>query len=255
MKNLFQLLILIFTIFINISLACSRFEFGVPIQAQFTRASAVFIGKAIKIEDLTGKDDYPDNWLKVQFKVQRNFKGAENSTFTLITNDWRAACGLKIKKGQTWIIYANYDDDDKVFRSNVGSKYNPSEDREEIAILKTASERKTDTTISGRLISYGAYENYLQVYKYESVEITVEGNGSQQTTKTNADGTFSISPLLAGNYRVKMKFPFHASILDARNSDEKPVYTEGTPTFFEYQVELKQGDYDYSFFEVFRYSK
>ena len=249
MKNLFWLLVLIFVAFINMSFACTRFEFGVPIQAEFTRADAVFIGKAIKIEDLTGKDEYPDNWLKVQFKVQQNFKGAENTKFTIITNDWRAACGLKIKKGQTWIIYASYDEEDKIFRSNTGTKYNFSEDKDEVEILKAASERKTDTTISGRLISYGAYE-----YKYEPVEITVEGNGGQQTTTTKSDGTFSISALTAGSYKVKMKFPFRAA-LEHRVSDEKPVYLEGTPTIFEYEVKLNQGEYDYSFFEVFRYSK
>ena len=249
MKNLFWLSVLIFVFLINISFACTRFEFGVPIQAEFTRADAVFIGKVVKVEDLTGKDDYPDKWLKVQFKIQQNFKSAESPTFTLVTNDWRAACGLKIKTGQTWIIYAHYDDEDKIFRSNIGNKYNSLEDKEEVELLKLASERKTDTTISGRLISDGGYP-----YKHEAVEITVEGNGNQQTTTTNADGTFSISSLTAGNYKVKMKFPFRA-FLEHRVSDEKPVYTEGTPTLFEYEVKLKQGDYDYSFFEIFRYSK
>ncbi len=249
MKNLFWLSVLIFLVFINISFACTRFEFGVPIQAEFTRADAVFIGKAVKVEDLRGKDGNSNNWLKVQFKVKQNFKGAENPTFTIVTNDWRAACGLKIKKGQTWIIYAKYDED-KIFRSIIGNEYNSSEDKEEVEILKLASERKTDTTISGRLTLFGGFP-----YQHEAVEITVEGNGTQQTTTTKADGTFTISSLMAGNYKVKMKFPFHASILDARDSDEKPVYTEGTPTLFEYEVKLKQGDYDYSFFEIFRYSK
>lgn len=249
MKNLSWLLVLIFVAFTYNSFACSRFEFGVPIRAEFTRADAVFIGKAVKVEDLTGKDDYPDKWLRVQFRVQQNFKGAENSKFTLITNNWRAACGLKIKTGQTWIIYAHYGDENKIFRSNIGSKYNSLKDKEKVEILRTASERKTETTISGRLISYGADE-----YKYEPVEITVEGNGTQQTTTTNSDGTFSLSSLTAGNYKVKMKFPFHAA-LDYRIADVNPVHTEGTPTFFEYEVKLKQGDYDYSFFEIFRYSK
>ena len=250
MKNLFWLLVLIFAVFINVSFACTRFEFGVPIRAEFTRADAVFIGKAVKVEDLTGKGDYPDNWLRVQFKVQQNFKGAENSTFTLITNDWRAACGLKIKTGQTWIIYAHYDDEDKIFRSNIGSKYNSLEDKEDVEILKTASERKTETTISGRLISYGAYE-----YKYEPAEITVEGNGTQQTTTTKPDGTFIVSSLKAGNYKVEMKLPFGASIVYFTISGQKPVFTKEISTLFEYEVKLKQGDYDYSFFEITRYSK
>ncbi len=247
--HLLWLLILIFVVFANFLFACSRFEFGVPICANFTRADAIFVGKAIKVEDLTGKDDYPDDWLRVQFKVQQNFKSADNPTFTLVINDWRSACGLEIKKGQTWIIYANYDDKNKTFESNIGSKYNPLEDKEDLEILKKASERKTDTTISGRLISYGTYE-----YTYEAVEITVEGNGSRQITTTNADGTFNISSLTAGNYKIKMKFPFHASV-SFIIPNLKYVSTEGIPTFFEYEVELKRGDCDYSFFKIFRYSK
>jgi len=248
--HLLWLLILIFVFFTNVSLACSRFEFGVPTCAKFTRADAVFIGKAINIENLTGKEDYEDESLKVQFKVQHNFKDAENPTFTLITNDWRAACGLNIKKGQTWIIYANYDDENKTFISNIGNKYNLKEDREDLEILKTVSERKADTKISGRLISFGTSNEY----KYEPVEITVEGNGSRRTTATNVEGTFNISSLTAGNYEVKMKFPFHASLLFFI-PNLKSIYTEGTPTFFDYEVGLKQGDCDYSFFEIFRYSK
>ena len=249
MKNLFWLSVLIFLVFINISFACTRFEFGVPIQAEFTRADAVFIGKAVKVEDLMGKDGNSNNWLKVQFKVKQNFKGAENPTFTIVTNDWRAACGLKIKKGQTWIIYAKYDED-KIFRSIIGNEYNSSEDKEEVEILKLASERKTDTTISGRL---GSFMNI--PYQHEAAEITVEGNGIQQTTTTKPDGTFIVSSLKAGNYKVEMKFPFGASIVYFTISGQKPVFTKEISTLFEYEVKLKQGDYDYSFFEITRYSK
>jgi hypothetical protein len=249
MKNLFLLLALIFVAFVNISFACTRFEFGVPIQAEFTRADAVFIGKAVKVEDLTGKDDYPDNWLKVQFKVLQNFKGAENTTFTIITNDWRAACGLQIKKGQTWIIYASYNEEDRIFRSNIGNKYNFSEDKEELEILKLASERKTDTTISGRLTLSGLYP-----YE-EAVEITVEGNGIQQTTTTKSDGTFSVASLTAGSYKVKIKFLSGASVIYFTVSGQKPEFTKQMSTLFEYEVKLEQGDYDYSFFEISRYSK
>ena len=144
MKNLFWLSFLIFSVFINISFACTLIEFGVLIQAEFTRADAIFIGKAVKVEDRKGRDDSPNDWVKVQFKVQQNFKGAENPTFTITTSDWRGACGLKIKKGQIWIIYAKYYDEDKVFRSIIGNEYNLSEDKEEVEILKLASERKTD---------------------------------------------------------------------------------------------------------------
>jgi hypothetical protein len=245
MKNLFWLSILIFSFFINISFACTRFDLSVPIQAEFTRADAVFIGKAVKVEDIKGRDDSPNDWTKIRFKVQQSFKGAENPIFTITTSDWRGACGLKIKKGQTWIIYANYNDEDKIFRSIIGNKYNLLEDKEEIEILRLASERKTNTTISGRLGSF----MYIP-YQHEAAEITVEGNGIQQTTTTKPDGTFSVASLTAGNYKVKMKFPFNASISYYSNSDGKFVYSKGISTLFEYEVILNQGDHDHTFFEI-----
>ena len=98
MKYRLLLSIILLCLFPALTLACSRFEFGVPIAAKFTRANAVFVGKTISVESLTGKADYPNNWLKVRFRVQLGFKGSKNSTITLITNDWRAACGLKIRK-------------------------------------------------------------------------------------------------------------------------------------------------------------
>ena len=245
MKTLFWLLVLIFSVFINISFACIRFEYDVPIQAEFTRADAVFIGEAIKVEDIKGRDEYPSDWVKIQFKVKQNFKGAENPTLTIVTSDWRAACGLKIKKGQTWIIYANYDDEDKIFRSIVGNKYNSSEDKEELEILKLASERKTDTTISGRLTSF-----MNMPYQHEAPEITLEGNGIQQTITTKPDGSFSLAPLMVGNYQVKMKFPFDAIVSYYSVSDRTTVYSKGKSTLFEYEVKLKQGDHDHSFFEI-----
>ena len=244
MKNLFWLSVLIFLVFINISFACTRFEFGVPIQAEFTRADAVFIGKAIRVEHSAGKDDDSNQWSKVHFKIQQNFKGAENPTFTIVTNNWRAACGLKIKKGQTWIIYAKYYDEDKIFRSNIGDEYDPLEYKEEVEILKLASERKTDTTISGRLTLSGLYP-----YK-EAVEITVEGNGVRQTTTTQPDGTFSVASLKAGDYKVKMKFPSGASVIYFILSGQKSAFAKEMSTLFEYEVKLTQGDYDYSFFEI-----
>lgn len=245
MKCLFFLPILFLTAFTNVSLACSRSEFGVPICAEYTRADAVFVGKAVKIEDLTGKDDYPDNYKRVHFKVQQNFKRAENSTFAIVTSDWRAACGLKIGKGQTWIIYAYYDAESKTFKSDTGYKFEEKY-KEDLKILKAASEGKSDTTISGRLTSFADFK-----YKYEAAELTIEGNGSRQTITTNAEGVFNINVLSAGKYTIKMKFPFKADFV-ANIQDLKYDNSEGTQTYLQYEVELKQGDCNYSFFEVYK---
>ncbi len=248
MKYWFWQSVLVLSVFLNVSYACTRIDYNVPIQAEFTRADAVFIGKAVKTEDVKGRDEDSSDWMKIRFRVQQNFKGAETPTFTIMTSDWRGACGLNVKKGETWIVYANYDED-KVFRSIVGKKYDSSENKEEIEILKLASEGKTDTTISGRLGSF----MYVP-YQYEAAEITVEGNGIQKSTTTGSDGTFSITSLTAGSYRVRMKFPFDAFVTFYSGSDQKIVHSKRS-ALFEYEVRLNQGDQHHSFFEIGKYSQ
>lgn len=247
MKINLLLLFLIFLASADYARSCPQSEFGVPPCANFTRAAAVFLGKVIKIEGLDGKEEYPAGARKIRFKVLENFKGADNPTFTLTTPDSNAACALNIKAGQTWIIYAGHDIDGKGFYDFRGVKFNPKENTGELETLKTVSSGRTEASISGRLASSAQTGKYT----YEPVEITIEGSGGRQTTKTDAEGVFHLSPLAAGKYKVKMNFPYRAGLL-WNEFLLKTSYTEGIPTFFEYEVEVKPGDCDYNFFEVLK---
>jgi len=248
-RNLILSLVIILSIFAGSSLACSRLEFAVPTCALYTRADAVFLGKAIKVKQFSDEDEDNAGMREVQFKVLQNFKGAENPTLTITTNDWRAACGLRIGKGQMWLIYADYDKEDKIFRSNEGSKYKPEEDREKVDFLKTASEGNSEVSIFGSLVSY-----FDQVfYKFEPAEVILEGNGNKQVIKTDSNGLFKFSPLIAGNYKVQLKFPFKAA-LEQFSPITKYSVAEGNPTIFDYEVELKKSECNYTQFGVFKYT-
>lgn len=240
-----------FFVFANASYACSRFEWGVPECASYTRADAVFFGKAIKVEDLTGKNDFPDGWRKVLFEVRHNLKGAENKTIELVTADWRAACGLKIKKGQTWYIFATYNSEEKYFEDFLGVKYSEKKDAEKIKSLKKEMSANINGEISGKLVSYPGG----LVYLYEPAEVMLEGNENRQTIFSNDKGDYKFSALKAGNYKVRMKFPFRASLLWSGYDEAMTSFREEFPSTLDYEVELKAGDCDFRYFEVFKYSK
>jgi hypothetical protein len=232
---------------VSTSFACARFEVGVPLCAEYTKADAVFIGKAVKVEYGTEGDD---GGRRIQFKVQHNFKGAENPILNLVTSDWRAACGLRIKKNQTWIIYANYNKDRKIFVSHNGAKYDAKKDTK-VEELELSLNNNVNGEISGKLVSYGDSSRYI----YSPAELTLEGNGIRQIINTNNEGEYRFSSLSAGNYKVWMKFPFRASLLWQEYEGMKSSFKEDFPSLLEYEVELNQGDCDFKFFEVFKYTK
>jgi len=244
--KLILLLLSALFIFTDVSSACTYWEQDVPMCAHFTRADAVFMGKVTKIEHkFSGNED--GFWRRVHFKVQQNFKGADSPTFTLLTSPWEAACGLHVKKDQTWFVYAKFDDEDKVYRSFNGSKFDGKEDKDYLNFLKTASEGRLDTSISGQLIPAGSYTTN----RYSGIEVTIEENGSQQTTLANDEGKFKFSSLKAGNYKVRLNFPYLAGVV-WYYTETKYINQSGTPTLFGYEVKLKQGECDYKFMEVIK---
>lgn len=239
------LLFFILLAFTGISFACPLTELGVPACAYFTRADAVFLGKALKVEDAPKSEDLPEGSRKVRFQVLQNFKGADNPTFTLVTNAAKADGGLSIKSGQTWVVYANNDIVVKSFSVSRGVKIEPKMANEELETLKNVAAGKTETSISGRIASDKMSGKYL----YETVEISIEGSGNRQTVKTDSEGAYNFVVSPGVKYKVELKFPYNAGLVWADNLLGTSL-TQGNPTLFKYEVELYQGDCNYNFFEV-----
>ena len=231
----------------DFSFGCAPTESGVPVCAYFTRADAVFSGKVIKVETVPKTEDFPVGGHKIRFQVLQNFKGADNPTFTLITADWKTACGLNAKTGQTWIVYARNDIVIKSFQDFRGVKIEPKEPGTELETLKNIIAGKSATAISGQLASNGENGKYSD----EAAEITVEGKNYKQTQNTGADGFFDFPVPSEGKYKVEIKFPFEANLI-WNDGLLGTFYTKGNPTFFKYEVSLGDGDCVYSFFEVSR---
>lgn len=221
--------------------ACAPTENGTPVCAYWTRADAVFSGKALKVEDAPKNEGFPDGARKVRFQVQQNFKGVDNPTFTFVT---LPGCGLNIKSGQSWIIYAANDIVVKSFSAFRGVKLEPKIISEEVGVLENIKSGKSDTAIAGRIASAAAFEPF---------EIVATGNGKVFNARSDASGAFNLPVAPDANYRVELKFPFRAGLKWADNL-LNPSLVEGTPTLFKFDVRLSDGDCHFSSFEVIKKS-
>lgn len=243
-----SLIFLTFIVFTDVSFGCPQTETGVPACAYWTRADAVFSGKVLKVENASKSEDLPAGSRKVRFQVLQNFKGADNPTFSLVTTGAKTDCGLEIKKGETWIIYANNDIVVKSFSAFRGVKIEPKVENAELETLKSVIAGTTSAAISGRIV----WQSRNDVDLYEIVEeIMVEGNGKRFSAQPNASGAFNIPVPSAGTYRVELKFPYLAPLKWADNL-LNTSYTQGNPTVFKYEVRLNDGDCNFNFFEVSR---
>lgn len=221
--------------------ACALADDGTPVCAYWTRADAVFTGKAVKVEDAAANEGFPAGARKVRFQVQQNYKGADNPTFTVVVT---ADCGLKVKSGQTWIIYAANDIVLKSFSAFRGVHLEPKIVSEEAGVLKNIVDGKSDTAISGRFVTADRV-----AYLGKPVEIIVAGGGSTLSAQTDATGAFNVAVPPDATYKVELKFPYRASFKWDDNLLGAQL-TEGIPTVFKYEVKLNDGDCHFSIFEV-----
>ena len=246
MKTRIVLLLLLTCLtFADNLLACPQTETGVPACAYWTRADAVFSGKVLEIKNAQKSEDLPEGSRKIRFQVLQNFKGVDNPTFAVFSPDAKSDCGLNVKKGETWIIYARNDIVGKSFAEFRGVKIEPKVESAELEILKQVIAGKSATAISGRIVSTAGK------YIFEPVEVTVEGKNFKQTAKTDANGAFDFPVPPDANYKIELKFPFEAIVKWNENLLGISL-KQGNPTIFKYEAKLNDGDCHFSLFEVLK---
>lgn len=115
--------ILVVYCFIELASSCSCRR-GTPLSKRFNEATYVFIGKAIH-----SKFEHTSSSLKVLFQVEEVFKGSisVDQTIHIHTNMQSAACGVFIRTGERWQIWA-YGSEERL-RTNICSPTTKHVDR------------------------------------------------------------------------------------------------------------------------------
>jgi hypothetical protein len=245
-------LILILTCFIlpDAAYACTRAEEDVPIQAWFTRADAVFFGKVTSIQKLSREEKKETGIAeRVTFKLLANYKGIDQPSVEMMNSGWETECGLHLKKGQKWVIYANYDASEKRWLITGGGK-DDGDDREYFDFLKAAGTGTLDTIISGHILPFGLHT----INSYAGTEVVIERGGQRQTTFADADGKYSFMGLAPGDYAVRFNFKYQVGLHWLYEKLGALRWLNNYHSF-EYNVRLGKGEHDYRFMEILRYER
>lgn len=246
----YLILLLIGLILPGWAYACTRAEEDVPIQAWFTRADAVFLGKVRSIRKLSREEAEEAGGVeRVVFKLLVNYKGIDQALVEMLNSGWRTACGVHLKKGQKSVIYAQYDASEKSWKITGGSKHDP-DDLEYLDWLEAAGTGKLDTIISGRILPLGTHT----INTYAGTEIVIESGGRRQTILADADGKYSFTGLAPGNYTVRFNFKFQVG-LGWLYDKLGPMRYLNDHNSIEYSVRLAKGEHDYRFMEVYRHTR
>ncbi|AIF45248.1 hypothetical protein X953_05965 [Virgibacillus sp. SK37] len=111
--TIFYLIIFIFTLFQlpGISHACSCLEPGAP-KEEFKHSSAVFTGKVIERIDKNENNliQSSADQIAVVFKVDKTWKGINETEVIVYTERDSASCGFEFKLNNSYLVYATKKD-------------------------------------------------------------------------------------------------------------------------------------------------
>lgn len=112
MKNLFRIVLLLTFVGLSASAVYPCVCAIVKPEKKLRKAKAVFIGEVVEI----GRNEKPE-WaaVAVKFKVERYWKGVKEEFITVVGAPATAgACGLPVKMGEKYLIYAFKMDEDQL---------------------------------------------------------------------------------------------------------------------------------------------
>lgn len=117
MKSLiFFLILFVFLMFgSNTILACSCLPAKSAAQ-ELKQSTAVFSGKVVKIKRHKQADNIFAS-VEVVFSIQKVWKGVKKKTVSVFTSSNSAACGYSFRENQTYLVYANGNDEGKLSTS------------------------------------------------------------------------------------------------------------------------------------------
>jgi hypothetical protein len=217
----------------------------VPVCAQFWRAKAVFVARAVKV--LGTRDDegsYPEDTL-TKLRVRKIYRGeVPQEVFAYMTN---GADGLpEYKKGHDYLIYASgFDAATRVVLTSVciGSRELDKDD-EELVELKRLAEGQGQMSLSGRALRYEDEQ------PLPGLQVILTGNNRSFQTSTDEKGAFTFHPTQSGSYTVRIVIPFEAIVVHYYENIREDDTTE--QTVLEYDIELPKGQCDYKEVQIHR---
>ncbi len=152
MKNKIILLFsvcLIFLVFNTGGYACSCLPPSSPAQ-ELDKSTAVFSGKVIEIkkhEQKKAAGEYdPFTAVEAVFEVEKSWKGIDKKQVSVFTSSNSASCGYNFQKGQSYLVYANADEQERLVTGICSRTKNLNDAREDLNELGAGKAVKSNSS-------------------------------------------------------------------------------------------------------------
>ena len=228
-------LILIFSTFYY-SYACTCPLGDIPPCRAFEKADAVFVGKLLKMSELTVSQE--GSPIKVvSFEVKRVAKGkiGKNVEVRIPVGD----CGFSMKNNETYFIYANMNSSENMLETDRCGRFREiSEAKYDLEFIDSLKAQIPVQAIVGNI--EGLDETDLQL-----VTITVKNKDITETYRPESNGTFDIKTKETGLFTITISFPFEAEIQSLANPQSPEKEMSESETLVKYYVSLSNYKCDY----------
>jgi hypothetical protein len=163
----------------------------------------------------------------------------------MMNRGWETACGVHLNKGQKWVIFADYDQEDRQWEIVSGWKYDGKRDDDDLRFLRDAGAGRLEAKITGRVAPAFIVEDD----RFANAEVVVEKEGFRRVVTADGEGSFQFVNLSPGDYSVRITFKVPVGAMWIYIS-APPRYLNNDRTI-EYGVHLGRSDEDYRYIEVY----
>lgn len=181
-------------------------EYEVPTCAMYWNADFVFVARVKSISARPSKNGmYPEN-TRVRLQMLEVFHGGITGE-VLDSQGNGADCLVEYEKGKRFLIYAHdYNPTTrKIITSTCsGSKEITTAREDYLTELRELSQRKEETSIFGRVVSYETYK------PMSGVEVMLYSKGQTFSTATDAEGLYNFVLKHEGVFNVSVIIPYDA---------------------------------------------
>lgn len=213
--------------------ACSCLPSPPPCEA-FRETPAVFVAKvtaitseSVKADQAQGGGPYEVSY--AHLSVVQAFKGIGEKEIRIWQGTGGGDCSFVFEKGETYLLYASYDGQTKLYHTNTCTRSRPiAYAADDLDYLRGLPGSDGATRLSGTLVRLDYSDDGGQPPGLlGGIRVIAEDpQGRRFEAATDADGFYKITGLPPGRYKVRPELPSHLSLAYG-NRDEVEVPSGG----------------------------
>ena len=198
-------------LFADSASACSCLPRKAPCEA-FERAPAIFIAVVTDIDPASERNARP----AVHLSVEQSFKGISQTTVKMFQGTSGGDCSFEFQKGERYLLYASYSEETGTYHTNICTRSRPlAYAGEDLAYLRGSPPADSAPSLTGTVVKQDFKEEARpsETELIRGVKVTAEGqNGQKFEAFTDDDGTYNITGLPPGTYKVHADLPPYLSL-------------------------------------------